>query len=198
MLIPIGDAGLCLDAHNARLGDDRSSGGSMRYAVDGLLLAAWICCATLATAGVPSLDENCRDGNNRPVPVRYDTGVSVFAEARLARPGSPSTAPVIIHVNPDVYFVGRETQQWLYQRQCVHIRQNHSVVRDGERGLRLADEEQADCAALAVAGLSSSASSSRALRASIESDMQRASRDGKWHRLLPGPQRRISLDRCPG
>ena len=171
----------------------------MRHAVGGLLLAAWICCATPATAGVPSLNEDCRDRNNRPVPVRYDTSVSVFAEARPARPGSSGAAPVIIHVNPDVYFVGRQTQQWLYRRQCVHILENHSVVRDGEKGLRLADEEQADCAALAaVAGPSSSPASSRAVRASIESDMQRASRDDKWHRLLPGPQRRISLERCAG
>ncbi|MEX8520649.1 MAG: hypothetical protein AB3X44_19255 [Leptothrix sp. (in: b-proteobacteria)] len=163
----------------------------MRYAVSFFLLTFVIFWADSSVAAVASLDEDCRDHNNRAIPIKYDRAATVFAEARVGYSG-----PVIV-INPNVYFVGRQTQQWLYQRQCVHIQQGHSVVREGEKGMLLADEESADCGALTAVAAQFS-SSARTLRAAIESDVQRAIRDGNWRWLFTGPQRRISLDKCPG
>ncbi len=45
---------------------------------------------------------------------------------------------------------------------------------------------------------SSQGSSIRTLRVSIESDMERVLREDRWRQVLPGPQRRILFDKCPG
>jgi len=164
----------------------------MRRALLATLFGAQVLCTTLASAGAPSLNEDCRIGN-RPIQVRYESSTPVFAQARQ----SSSSSPPVIFVNPEVYFVGRETQQWLYERQCVHIQRNHAVLREGEKGLRLEDEELADCTALTA--MTTGSTPNRSLRAAIESDMQRVTQDEtRWRQVLPGPRRRISFQRCPG
>lgn len=180
-------------ARRRRLGNTRTtlgSGGPMKHALVWCLLAGLGCCGSVAKAGAPDIKEGCRDRQGREVRVRYDSRFETFAEARLGPPG-----PAVIYINPDVYFVGSETQQWLYERQCIHIQRDDPVIRDGERGLKLEDEERVDCLALKVM-TDQRPSSARTLRSSIESDIGRAMKEDKWRRLLPGPPRRVLLQRC--
>ena len=171
-----------------------------------LLMAALSCCHLWALAGAPALDETCRDKDGQPVPTRYDPAATPhFAQARVLpmaqraeglMKGIPLAA---IHVNPERYFLGQRTQQWLYLRECVHIQREHPIARAGERGLRPEHEEEADCLALLdLAKSPRQTSSLRTLRVAIESDMERVLREGRWRLVLPGPQRRISFDKCPG
>ncbi|WP_372528467.1 hypothetical protein [Piscinibacter sp.] len=171
-----------------------------------LLLAILPWCLVPAFAGAPLLNETCLDRENKPVPTRYDPAATrFFAEARVLsaterREGlEKGVPPAAIYVNPELYFLGQQTQQWLFLRQCIHIQRDHLIAKAGERGLRPEDEEQADCLALRELTRSPSQSSSmRTLRASIESDMERVLREDRWRQVLPGPQRRISFDKCPG
>jgi hypothetical protein len=146
-----------------------------------------------AVAGAPMLRETCVGADKQPVPTRYDAAATrFFAEARIVARGMP---PVAIFVNPDRYFLGERTQQWLYQRQCVHIQQGHRIAFEGERGLQPEDEEKADCEGLRTL-IQAEPPAARMLRQSIESDMQRVLRENRWPQVLPGPQRLIAFDRC--
>ena len=92
-----------------------------------VLIVALLWCGLPAFAGAPQLDENCRDKANRPVSTVYSTTKTrYFAEAGSDRSTS------VIYVNPELYFLGQRTQQWLYQRQCVHIQKNHLIASVGE------------------------------------------------------------------
>ncbi len=151
--------------------------------------------AGTASAGAPSLTERCQV-DKRDVSPRYDaTATRYFAEAR--RSGNVME----IVVNPTIYYLGQRTQQWLFLRQCVHLKMNHEIVLGGERALRIEQELEADCQAMRDLAGSATAkeaigSSPRTLRVSIESDMERLLRDKQWSAVLPGPQRRISFDKC--
>jgi len=156
----------------------------------GMLMTALIVLASPAYAGSPMLSEGCGAGGR--ILTRYDPSATrQFAEAR--RNGGTIT----IFVNPERYFLGQRTQQWLYQRQCVHVQGNHAVVNSG-RDLRLEDEVQADCQALRQMLMTNDQGSSKTLRISIEGDMERVLREGRWSQVLPGPQRKVLFDRCPG
>lgn len=162
-----------------------------RYHVFILLLLS----ASSAIAGAPDLKGTCRDQQRRQVVTVYDGTRQYFAQAISMRRGEQTArrreqSPFVIYVNPNFYFLGSQTQQWLYLRQCAHIQEGHRIVEDGVRALNMQDEVQADCAA------------ARALHASvrtlyaIERDMDRALREGRWDKVLPGPRRRISLKSC--
>jgi hypothetical protein len=71
-----------------------------------------------------------------------------FATAASTSTGSSSAGNVYeIRVNPERTYLGKATQEWLYLRQCAHIRERHEVLK-GERGFALRDEEDADCRAV--------------------------------------------------
>lgn len=169
-----------------------------------LLCAAWLAGLMPAHAGAPQLDETCRGRDNQPVPTRYDPNARFFAEARIAPAAEREAAArrgvplVAIHINPEIYFIGRQTQQWLYLRQCVHLQKQHRILQSGERGLSLDEEEAADCgAAQALTRSAPPGTNTRTLFYSIESDIERALKLDRWRQLLPGPQRRIVLANCP-
>lgn len=145
-------------------------------------------------AGAPAIDETCVDRSGSRVPVQIDLKQRYFAGAVPLR-GSSSRggSSFVIYINPERTYLGRQTQQWLYLRQCAHIVEQHPVLR-GEQGLNIRDEEAADC--WAARQLVKGVSSSRVLYA-IESDMERLVRDPqRWREVLPGPQRRIALSSC--
>lgn len=166
-----------------------------------LTIGAAACLMQTVLAGAPSLTERCRV-DKREIGPRYDaTATRYFAEARVIGSGG-SGAAVEIVVNPTIYFLGQRTQQWLFLRQCVHLQKNHDIVRGGERAMLIEQELEADCQAVRDLAGSTTAqqsigSSARTLRVSIESDMERLLRDKQWSAVLPGPQRRISFDKCP-
>lgn len=147
----------------------------------------------LAFAGAPRLDETCVDRDKRPVPTRYETSKRPFAAA--ARPPvrkSESQSPYVIYVNPDIYFLSGETQQWLYLRQCVQIQADRVVDPDNSRGINIADEEDADC--LAAREMLKIKGSQRMLY-SIERDIERID-ERRWSQVLYGPVRRVPLAKC--
>lgn len=155
-----------------------------------------------ALAGAPMLRENCVGPDQQPVRTVYSASSTVyFAEARMVRPEERPEAVargvplVAIYVNPERYFLGERTQQWLYQRQCVHLQQRHRIATEGVRALDPADEARADCEGLRALA-QADPKAARMVRLSIESDMQRLLRDGRWSQVLPGPQRVIAFDRC--
>ena len=100
-----------------------------------------------------------------------------------------------IVVNPERYYLGRWTQQWLYLRQCAHVNEGHPIATEGLRGLRIRDEEEADCWAARHLMQGTKKLSTRTLY-SIERDMERVVKEDRWDEVLPGPQRRISLSSC--
>lgn len=154
-----------------------------------------------ALAGAPMLRENCLSARGQPVPIRYDVTIRFFAEARVIQASERAAAaergvpPAAIVVNPERYFLGERTQQWLYQRQCVHIQQGHRIAIHGEPALEPAEEEKADCEGLRVLTKGDPAAV-RMLRLSIESDLQRVLRENRWSQVLPGPPRVVAFDRC--
>ena len=158
-------------------------------------LPVWLLLGTPAFAGAPELNETCRDQNGAPVRMQLSTSTRFFAETGRARaPTSRGDASMyIIYINPERTFLGRPTQQWLYLRQCAHIRERHPVINEGERALSVRDEEMADC--WAARELVRGGESPKTLYV-IESDMARLIRDRRWGEVLPGPERRISLLSC--
>lgn len=159
-----------------------------------------------AYAGSPAIDESCRDRERRAVAVLYDPTNPVFAMAArlppqdrrlrelVARRPSEQLSPYVIFINPDRYYLGRETQQWLYLRQCARISRGDQISEQGARELPIREEELADCWALRAMAEDSKTQSY--LRSSIERDMERVLRDNRWREVLAGPQRRIALDQC--
>jgi hypothetical protein len=161
-----------------------------------LCLVILLLSASSAIAGAPALNEKCQDRSGLRVVTVYDTTRQYFAQALPMRRSEQAAArqrglsPFVIYVNPSLYFLGRQTQQWLFLRQCIHIQEGHRIIQDGMRGLNMRDEVQVDCAAARALR-----TSSRTLY-SIERDLQRALREGRWPNVLPGPQRRVSLSAC--
>lgn len=160
-------------------------------------LIALVLIPTSAIAGAPAIEETCRDKNGASIPTQVDLRQRYFALAAKApaRGSTPSSgAGLVIYINPERTYLGRQTQQWLYLRQCAHIVDRHQVLFQGEQSLNIRDEEAADCWAAKM--LTTSAGSSRVLY-SIESDMDRLAREpDRWREVLPGPQRRISFSSC--
>jgi hypothetical protein len=159
------------------------------------LLSAWLLLALPALGGAPELTEDC-DAAGVRIPTQFDSSRRSFAEAApIRRSSSPRPARFVIYINPERTFLGRETQQWLYYRQCAHIVERHAVIEHGERALQIRDEEQADCWA-AQRMLRGKKSPPPAILYAIERDLDRVLRDGRWNAVLPGPQRRIALSSC--
>jgi len=182
-----------------------------RYRKYSFKLTGIVCFSTLfllvlllsqAQAGAPVLDEVCRDWENRPVKNVYDSSLQVFAEVRPVPQREQSIAmerglsPYVIHINPELYYLGRYTQQWLYLRQCAHIRERHAVIQEGIRGLRIEDEQQADCQAIRAMRTDQDTPVTSRQIYSIERDIERLLRENRWSQVLAGPQRRISLESC--
>jgi hypothetical protein len=151
--------------------------------------------------GAPQIREECQSPDGRVIRTIYDSNLPVFAEARMLDNGQwqedekMGGSPYVIAINPELYYLGKYTQIWLYRRQCAHIQENHNVVRD-RRALNIRDEQQADC--LAIRAMQSDPNISFSIRqvSSIERDIERLIRNKQWNNVLAGPQRRISLKRC--
>lgn len=147
-------------------------------------------------AGAPPLAEfSCSDIKGARIQTRVDPRQRYFATAASASRGSSSAGNVYeIRINPERTYLGKATQEWLYLRQCAHIRERHEVLK-GERGFALRDEEDADCRA--VHELMKKSGGSPRILYSIESDMERVLKDpNRWREVLPGPQRRVLLSSC--
>jgi hypothetical protein len=155
----------------------------------GLLMAA------PAFAGAPPLAEFSCDIKGARVQTRVDPRQRYFATASPVLTGSTASSNSFeIRVNPERTYLGKATQEWLYLRQCAHIMDRHDVVK-GEQGLKLRDEEDADCRA--VQELMKKSGGSPRILYSIESDMERVLNDpNRWREVLPGPQRRVQLSSC--
>ena len=124
-------------------------------------------------------------------------GLAVFAIGCSADPviEGPDISEIV--VNPERYFIGNWTQQWLYLRQCAHINLAHPIRDEGDKGFNFDDEESADC--WAVNRLREDpleqGFSDRALR-DIERDIAYVVKKGLWRELLPGPERPVDLMAC--
>lgn len=149
-------------------------------------------------AGAPQIRERCQDPDGRQIPTRYDSSLPVFAEAqRLPREERRNNkSEYIIVINPELYYLSRDTQIWLYRRQCAHIQQRHRVVSGGEKALNIRDEQQADCLAIRAMELDKKISLSSRQVDAIERDIERLTRKNRWGEVFAGPQRRISFKRC--
>ncbi len=173
------------------------------------LFGLLFCCVVLLVvltfsyvqAGAPQIRERCQGPDGRQIPTIYDSNLPVFAEARMLSRAEQREAKekgisaYFIVVNPERYYLGQYTQIWLYRRQCAHILEQHKVVREGYRQLEMRDEQQADC--LAIEAMQKDTNLSNRQIDSIERDIERLIQKKRWAEVLPGPQRRISLRRCP-
>jgi len=157
----------------------------------------WLWYGLEAFGGAPALEETCRDRENLQVITRYESSRRPFAVAVQLPPKEvrKGESPYVIYVNSEIYFLGWETQQWLYLRQCAYIFHGRLAGEEGVRDVDIRDEENADC--WAVRKMSQTKSfSSRTLYA-IERDIERVIiKEQRWPQVLPGPERRISLSMC--
>jgi hypothetical protein len=151
-------------------------------------------------AGSPILSvSQCLDSQANAVEVRFRGGLRGFAVVRKEKESpSPDESPYVIYVNPDLYYLSRDTQEWLYQRQCAHIKQNHEVIHKRSSRLNIDDEREADCIAVHLMLSDSERNLSSREFYSIERDIERVVRENRWSDVLPGPERRISLQSCLG
>ena len=161
-----------------------------------LFIATSMLLAVPARAGTPMIDDTCRDRSGARVPAQIDVKQRYFALVGTAPVRGSSPRPgsgFVIFINPDRTYLGRQTQQWLYLRQCAHIVEGHQALK-GQPGQNVRDEEAADC--WAARELARTTGSPRVLYA-IESDIERLIKESdRWREVLPGPQRRIALSSC--
>lgn len=166
-----------------------------------LVTSLWVSLSVGVQAGAPTIEETCRDSNNRPVTTRYSSSSRLFAEVRRLSPEEQRLAAergistYLIYINPDRYYLGRQTQQWLYLRQCAYIQKGHDIGTSGLRSINIRNEEIVDCFAMRALSRANPQISSRTAYA-IERDIERAIAKGRWGEILPGPQRRVSLTSC--
>lgn len=149
-------------------------------------------------AGSPRIGKLSKDSIGREIKIEYDSNMSVFAEARL-RSGSninDKNPQYFVALNPELYYLGRYTQIWLYLRQCVHIRQNHDIIRHANRELNIHEEQIADCLAIEEMKLDRDYHLSIRQIDAIERDIERIIKNNQWRDVFAGPERRIYLRHC--
>lgn len=154
-----------------------------------------------SNAGAPSIEDICIDAKNLKVMAVYKASRGAFAEARPLPRSERSSASerglseYAIFIDPERYYLSRQSQRWLFLRQCAHIWLNHDILHKGESGLNIDHEEDADCWAADQLLERDSRATTRTLYA-IERDIERAAKEGRWNEVLPGPQRRIKVSSC--
>lgn len=177
-----------------------------KFYLFGLLLLAVLLPAILTfskvQAGAPEIRIECEDPDGIPVRTEYDSNLPVFAEARMLPRGewrvakSRGLSLYYIVINPERYYLGRYTQNWLYRRQCARIQMKREQISERHRQPNISEEQKADCMAVKAMQKDDSIRFSQRTIDSIERDIERLIRSKRWGEVLAGPQRRISLKQC--
>jgi len=146
-------------------------------------------------AGEPPL-KGCEDLKNEPVPTEYDKRLPSFAKVVVHR--SDRGERYIIVVNPTHYYLSRETQQWLYLRQCAHIRLGHDYAlhaQNEEPNLR--EEREADCWAITTMLEDKKYGFSERGISKIQRDIDELEKNSeRWRDVFGGPRRRVYTYDC--
>lgn len=145
-------------------------------------------------AGAPPL-EGCKDRESRPIPTDYDDRLASFAKVII----NPSNGgeEYVIKVNPTHYYLSRETQQWLYLRQCAHIQLSHQVMRTTNNETNLREEKEADCWAIRTMLTDRKFYFSERGISKIQRDIEKLERDRqRWQEIFGGLRRRVYTNEC--
>lgn len=145
--------------------------------------------------GAPPL-KGCEDLKNNPVPTEYDRRLPSFAKVVVNRSGKHEK--YIIVVNPSHYYLSRETQQWLYLRQCAHIRLKHDYALHAKNEKpNLREEREADCWAITRMLKDKQYRFSERGISKIQRDIEDLARSSeRWRDIFGGPRRRVYTYDC--
>ena len=163
------------------------------------LLLLW---GSHAFSGAPEIREKCLDNESMNIATIYDTSTNGFAEVRMIPFAERYSAkqrgvsPFTIHVNPKLYYLSQYTQQWLFHRQCIFIREFTEQAMQRDRRIDMGLEQHLDCRAIQHMQSDPGIAISPRQVQSIERDMERVLRDNRWNEVLAGPERRITLMKC--
>jgi hypothetical protein len=139
--------------------------------------------------------KGCEDREKRPVPTEYDERLPSFAQV-VVEPSDKGERYVIV-VNPTHYYLSRETQQWLYFRQCAHIQMDHHTIRTQNEEPNLREEREADCWAIERMLFDEKYRFTERSISKIQRDIQELeeSRE-RWQDVFGGPRRRVYTYDC--
>jgi hypothetical protein len=148
----------------------------------------------VALAGAPRLGE-CRDPQNRVVRTEYDTNLRVYAKV-LVSPASGNRSPYTIQVNPTHYYLSRETQQWLFYRQCGRINLKQRSIQQPNVRISVHEETAADCWAIRYMVNEKRLITTRNIDR-INRDIEMLERDSnRWRAIFGARRSRVSTMEC--
>lgn len=147
-----------------------------------------------AYAGAKPLN-GCIDPGGHPVKTKYNKRLPSFADVSIKK--TRTGEQFIIVVNPVHYFLSRETQQWLYFRQCAHIHLNHETIRVKNSEPNLREERKADCWAIEHMLKDKKLRFSKRGISKIQRDIKEIERNReRWKDIFGGPRRRVYTHEC--
>ena len=157
-----------------------------------ILLLVPILVSQRAQAGAPPL-EGCENREHQPIPTVYEPDLRTFAKVEIIKEGDKQRYE--IQVNPTYYYLSRESQQWLYLRQCANIHLDHQAMRFQSARPNLREERAADCWAIKHMSENKQFHFSERTVRTIERDLERMNAE-QWEQVFGGPRRRTDLSRC--
>ena len=147
-----------------------------------------------AYAGAPQL-EGCTDNQGRHVPTQTDPRLESFAKVKITRSSTEDFYTIL--VNPTHYYLSRETQQWLYFRQCAHIKLNHQSIRVKDESQNLREERDADCWAIMEMLQNEQFNFRERQIAKIKKDIELLEREReRWQDVFGAPRRNTYTYEC--
>lgn len=133
------------------------------------------------------------DERKERVDMVYRDNLETFAEINTKDSGQ--VVKYTILVNPTHYYLSRETQQWLFYRQCGRINLKHDSINDKNLRISVQEERDADCWAINQMIKERLVSSRQIGR--IKDDIYEIEPDiERWHAIFGGRRSRVLTSEC--
>jgi len=146
-----------------------------------------------AHAGAPRLKDCYIFEGNERVDQEYRENLETFAEINPRRSGQGVKYTIL--VNPTHYYLSRETQQWLFYRQCGRINLKHNSIKDKSLRISVQEERDADC--WAINQMIKERLISHRQIGRIKDDIYEIEPDIKrWHAIFGGRRSRVLTSEC--
>lgn len=148
----------------------------------------------LVYAGAPRLGECIDKEQNQRVALKHKENLKTYADVVAKR--SEGKTKYTIRVNPTHYYLSRETQQWLFYRQCGRINQKHKSIKDAKARISLQEEREADCWAIDyMVNVKKLISVRNIDRINRDIDMLERSSE-RWRAIFGSRRSRVSTSEC--
>jgi len=145
-------------------------------------------------AGAPRLGECIDKEQNRPVEILHQENLKTYADVIFRKSGGKTN--YIIRINPTHYYLSRETQQWLFYRQCGRINQKQNSIKDAQARISLHEEREADCWAIDYMVNVEKLMTVRQIER-INRDIEMLERNSeRWRAIFGARRSRVSTSEC--